>query len=403
MKKKDCPKDSFGGEDEEAGVRFIEKNSLNMNPQVVLHIDHHRGEERLFAQFPYHAEMNKKIKAIPGAKWSHTKKKWHFTVNRQIVELLSKELKGIAEVNSIRLSEQLKQRENANEAIRFKELRNDTTVAIKKFRDWMQQKRYSGQTIKNYINHITQFFRYYSGKQTTELKVEDVEKYNHAVIIKNNRSISFQRGMVGAIKLFYTTQQQTAMDIERLQRPFKESRLPEVLSKEEVQKIIDATENIKHKSILSLIYSCGLRIGEVIALKIKDLDKERKLIKIVQAKGKKDRYVTYSEKLKLLLRKYYDIYKPKEFLFEGQYGGPYTERSAAAILQRAVEKCRIKKRVTLHTLRHSFATHLLESGTDIRYIQELLGHNSPKTTMIYTHVSSKKISEIKSPLDDLEI
>lgn len=374
-----------------------------MSHQILLHIDKHNSEERLFAQFPYQVEINKKIKAIPGARWSQTKKQWHFNVNKQVVELLNKELSGLAKLNTSLLKEQLIERKKEKEAEQFKGLIKETTKAILKFRNWMEQKRYSNQTVKNYINHITQFFRYYADKSYTELTVEDVNKYNHEVIIRNNLSVSFQRGMVGAIKLFYESQEKTKMEIERLQRPFKESRLPEVLSKEEVQKIISATENIKHKAILSLIYSCGLRIGEVISLKIKDLDKERKLIKIVQAKGKKDRYVTYSDKLKFLLRKYYDVWKPKEFLFEGQYGGPYSERSAAQVLQHAVKKCRIKKRVTLHTLRHSFATHLLESGTDIRYIQELLGHNSPKTTMIYTHVSSKKISEIKSPLDDLEI
>ena len=193
------------------------------------------------------------------------------------------------------------------------------------------------------------------------------------------------------------------MDLEKLQRPFKESRLPEVLSKAEVGQLISVTTNVKHKALLSIIYSCGMRIGEVISLKINDLDKDRKLIKIVRGKGNKDRYVPYSERLKAILRIYYDQCKPRVYLFEGQYGGQYSERSAALVLQQAVRKCRIRKRVTLHTLRHSFATHLLESGTDIRYIQELLGHSSPNTTMIYTHVSSKKISEIKSPLDDLDI
>lgn len=152
-----------------------------------------------------------------------------------------------------------------------------------------------------------------------------------------------------------------------------------------------------------------MRIGEAINLKIRDLDKDRKLIKIVQAKGKKDRYAPYSDKLRELLGMYYQKFKPREFLFEGQYGEKYSVRSAAKVLQQCFSKCRIRKKVTLHTLRHSGvypacgATHLLESGTDIRYIQELLGHNSPKTTMIYTHVSSKKISEIKSPFDDLTV
>jgi site-specific recombinase XerD len=277
--------------------------------------------------------------------------------------------------------------------------------AIEYFKLWMEQKRYSPQTVKNYLGQLVQFLKYHQPRSYKELGVEDVERYNHDVIIKNGLSVSFQRSLAGAIKLFYTLLQDSQMDLRRLPRPFRESRLPEVLSKEEVQKVLSATNNIKHKALLSLIYSCGLRIGEVINLKINDLDKERKLIRIVQAKGKKDRYVIYSDKLRALLKQYYEQWnpKPQKYLFEGQYEGKYTERSAAKVLQNAMNKAGIKKDATLHTLRHSFATHLLEAGTDIRYIQELLGHSSPKTTMIYTHVSSKKISEIKSPLDDLNI
>ena len=193
------------------------------------------------------------------------------------------------------------------------------------------------------------------------------------------------------------------MNLEKLQRPHKESRLPEVLSKEEVQNIIGATNNLKHKAMLSLIYACGLRRSEIINLRVKDLDSNRKLIRIEQAKGKKDRYVTFSPKLRNLLADYYKQYKPEEFLFEGQFGRQYAPSSLAQVLQMCATKADIKKKITLHTLRHSYATHLLESGTDIRYIQELLGHNSPKTTMIYTHVSSKKLSEIISPFDDLKL
>jgi integrase/recombinase XerD len=209
--------------------------------------------------------------------------------------------------------------------------------------------------------------------------------------------------MTGAIKLFYSHFFGHRMDLNRLEYPIREKTLPIVLSKEEVQRIVNNAGNIKHKAMLSLIYSCGLRRGEVLALKIRDLDKDRKVIRIEQAKGKKDRYVPYSDKLRVLLREYYAAWKPKEFLFEGQGGGPYSERSIAKVLEKAVKQSRISKKVTLHTLRHSFATHLLEAGTDIRYIQEVLGHNSPKTTMLYTHVSSKKLSEIRSPLEDLDI
>jgi len=370
---------------------------------VKLSIKEHDGGERLFAAFEYDAMLNKLVRELPGARWSNSNKAWHFAASKQVVEVLKEKIKGIAEVDVSELKMQLQQRKEQQKEKQFASVDSETIAAIDYFKLWMEQKRYSPQTVKNYLGQLVQFLGYYHPRSYKDLTVEDVDRYNHEVIIANDLSVSFQRGLVGAIKLFYEQSGGTKMDLQKLQRPFKESKLPDVLSKEEVQRIINATNNIKHKALLSLIYSCGMRIGEALNLKIKDLDKQRRLIKIVQAKGKKDRYVPYSDKLRGLLKRYYDEFKPKEYLFEGQYGGQYTERSAASVLQQCVKRCNIHKKTTLHTLRHSFATHLLESGTDIRYIQELLGHNSPKTTMIYTHVSSKKIGEIKSPLDDLEI
>ncbi len=160
--------------------------------------------------------------------------------------------------------------------------------------------------------------------------------------------------------------------------------------------------NIKHRTMLSLIYSCGLRCGELLKMKPKDIDSKRMLVMIRLAKGKKDRIVPLSEKVLQLLREYYKRYRPKEWLFEGQkVGEAYSERSLQLVLKHAIEKAGIKKPVSLHWLRHSYATHLLESGTDLRYIQELLGHKSSKTTEIYTHVSTKSIQNIRSPFDDL--
>ncbi|WP_233702685.1 tyrosine-type recombinase/integrase [Hyunsoonleella flava] len=159
--------------------------------------------------------------------------------------------------------------------------------------------------------------------------------------------------------------------------------------------------NLKHKTLLSLIYSAGLRIGEATNIKIKDIDSKRMLIHIKNAKGKKDRYTLLSSSFLELLRDYYKTYKPENYLFEGHNKQQYSSSSAQKILKNAAKKIGLKKRITLHTLRHSFATHLLENGTDIRYIQELLGHNSPKTTMIYTHVSETTIRKIKNPFDNI--
>jgi len=361
------------------------------------------GEDRLFVELPSESKLDEILKTLPGSRWSEIKKQWHLTATRQVANMLKEKLKGYATIDDSQLEIQFSERQARKEEIRYAGLLRETVAALEYFRMWMEQKRYSDETVKNYLAQLHQFYRYFPGNRHTDISVEDIERYNHEVILNNGLSVSYQRGLVGALKLFYSVTPGATIDLQKLERPFRESRLPEVLSKEEVQQLINVTTNVKHKALLSIIYSCGMRIGEAISLKINDLDKDRKLIKIVQGKGRKDRYVPYSDKLRSLLRIYYDQCKPKTYLFEGQYGGPYSERSAALVLQQAVSKCRIRKKVTLHTLRHSFATHLLESGTDIRYIQELLGHNSPKTTMIYTHVSTKKISEIKSPLDDLDI
>jgi len=369
---------------------------------IKLSIDTHDGQERLFAEFPFNHKLIDAVREIPGARWSRTKKKWHFNLSQQVVALLQEKLSSLAALDATLLKSQWKEKEKVKAE---KKVNGDdeTIKAIDYFKLWMEQKRYSPQTIKNYMGQLIQFLTYYQPRSFKELTVEDVERYNHEVIVKKGLSVSFQQSMVGAIKLFYGQCQDTKMDLRKLQRPFNEHRLPQVLSKEEVQKLIALTKNIKHKAMLSVTYACGMRRGEVLNLKLKDLDKTRNLIRIEQAKGKKDRYVPYSSILRELLKKYYEIFKPKEYLFEGQYGGMYSGRSFELILKQSLAKTGIKKKVTLHTLRHSYATHLLESGTDIRYIQELLGHNSPKTTMIYTHVSSKKLSEIQSPFDDLNI
>jgi integrase/recombinase XerD len=191
-------------------------------------------------------------------------------------------------------------------------------------------------------------------------------------------------------------------------RPIREKMLPEVLSEEEVSDIIKATKNLKHKAILMTIYSAGLRIGELVNLKIKDIDSKRMQIRVEQGKGKKDRYTLLSQKTLEILRLYIKDSRPHLYLFEGQDSSkerplPYSKRSVQNILRDSLDKTKIKKKVTVHTLRHSFATHLLEHGTDLRYIQDLLGHESPKTTQVYTHITTRGFDQIKSPMDGLDI
>ena len=205
------------------------------------------------------------------------------------------------------------------------------------------------------------------------------------------------------LKFYYEKVLDKPVEKYYVPRPRKEKKLPEVLSEQEVTKILKQIKNLKHKCIIYLIYSAGLRLTEAVHLKISDIQSDRKQIFIRSAKGNKDRYVILSDIILELLRKYYKVYHPKKWLFEGLPGKQFSKRKIQRILKEAVGKAGIKKKATTHTLRHSFATHLLEHGTDLRYIQELLGHKSSKTTEIYTHVTHTAKNKIVSPLDNLDL
>ncbi|SDY22012.1 integrase/recombinase XerD [Flavobacterium aquidurense] len=273
---------------------------------------------------------------------------------------------------------------------------------IKKYIQWLSSKRYSPNTIKTYSEALKSFLIFYREKHITEISNEDVIIYNNEFILKNNLSDSYQNQIVNAIKLYFTTIRETKIEIDKIHRPKRSKLLPNVLSKEEVKLILNAHNNIKHRMMLSLIYSCGLRCGELLALRPVHIDSKRNIVLLKNSKGKKDRITPLSPKILEMLREYYILFKPTIYLFEGANPGePYSEKSLQSVLKQALKKVGITKPVTLHWLRHSYATHLLESGTDLRYIQELLGHQSSKTTEIYTHVSTKSIQQIKSPFDNL--
>ncbi|HXH18803.1 MAG TPA: site-specific integrase, partial [Chitinophagales bacterium] len=302
---------------------------------IRLRLLEHDGRERMFAEFPFNIKVAEAIKSIPGARWSQTKRMWHLNPTNQVYLLLKEKVKGLAVLDSSELKKQTAARKqmpsfekmaSVKGGISYRGLYPSTIAQLETFKKYMQQMRFSPRTTENYLSHLKQFFSFCNETDHTTLTERDVERFNHEVVITGGLSPSYQRSMVSALKLFYSHFNGHRMDVSKLQRPRKEHRLPEVLSKEEVQRIIKATNNLKHKALLSIIYSCGLRIGEALNLKLKDLDKTRKLIRIEQAKGKKDRYVPYSDKLKALLREYYENWepKPKEYLFEGQYGGKYS-------------------------------------------------------------------------------
>jgi integrase/recombinase XerD len=336
----------------------------------------HKGEERIAVYFDNNPILNKRIKIIVGSKWSNTLKVWHIPSNRENLDRFK--------IVNVSKSE------------------NQHLEKIEAFKKWMLSKRMSESTIKTYTEGLKVFLNYYKHKLVEEITNNDVINFNNEFIIKNKLSASYQNQIVNAIKKYFATIELKRLDLELIHRPKKEKILPNVLSKAEVKLILESLSNVKHKTMLSLIYSCGLRCGELLALKPNHIDSQRGIIIIKQAKGKKDRIVPLSPKILILLRTYFKQYKPITYLFEGQKAGSaYEARSLQLVMKNAIEKGGITKLATLHWLRHSFATHLLEAGTDLRYIQEILGHTSSRTTEIYTHVSTKSIQKIVSPFDTL--
>jgi integrase/recombinase XerD len=336
------------------------------------------GESRIAIYFEKNYDWIDRIKQQEGSRWSQTLGVWHLPdtfENRMLFQIVEVPIKLPSP---------------------------EGIIQTEKFKHWLLSRRYSNSTITTYTEALKSFLTYYKEKPVVEITNDDVIRYNNEYILNNNLSASYQNQIVNAIKLFFSTVQETKIELDKIHRPKREKLLPNVLSKEEVKLILNAHSNLKHKTMLSLIYACGLRCGELLALKPVHIDSKRNIVILKHAKGKKDRIAPLSPKILDMLRDYYKIYKPVTYLFEGQISGsPYDSRSLQLVLKQALKKVKILKPVTLHWLRHSFATHLLESGTDLRYIQELLGHNSSKTTEIYTHVSTKSIQQIKSPFDDL--
>jgi len=271
---------------------------------------------------------------------------------------------------------------------------------LRKYKDLLIQNRYSKNTQDIYCSYFKEFCNYFQNENIENMTTAQINLYILDLIKSKNISISQQNQRINAIKFYYEKVLGREKQYYELHRPKKEHKLPKVLSKQEVKRIFDVTKNLKHKCILMLIYSAGLRRSELLNLIPTDIDSERMVLHIKGAKGKKDRISLLSENLLQLLRQYYKEYHPKKNLFEGLNGGKYSASSVTRILKNSAVKAVIRRTVTPHMLRHSFATHLLEQGTDLRNIQKLLGHESSKTTEIYTYLSKKAIDKIKNPMDD---
>jgi len=274
------------------------------------------------------------------------------------------------------------------------------------FAEYMQLHNYSKSTFNTYHHLVLRYINTFKGHSLQQIKgfrVQEIDTYHKLWLQQSSPSSSLINQSINAIKLYYKVMTNATLDLKDVHRPMRNKLLPRVYSRNEVKSIIDCVENIKHKTMLFLTYSAGLRVSELLNMCVEDILVDRKMVFIRRAKGRKDRYTTLADAALNMLTEYMIQYKPQKYLFEGQYGGQYSSTSIRNILHAAKKKAGVQTAGSVHTLRHSFATHLLENGTDLRYIQELLGHSSSKTTEIYTHVSTLNISKITSPGDLLNL
>jgi len=395
---------------------------------ITLLLKEHKGEERLFVEFTYDKKINDAIRQVPGIKWSQSNKRWHLPAEKDSVAALQEKINSLAVVDTSFLKKQLEEKKKSKNTGVISLVHSDNGIVIQSpqkisansnphetihpanahvillMRQHLLLKAYSPSTIKTYLNEMGQLLQILGNLPADELKPEQLKRYLVYCYEKLGLKENTLHSRINALKFYYEQVLGREKFFWEIPRPKKPLLLPKVLSEDELGNLFNALGNIKHKAMLFTAYSGGLRVSEVAALKIKNIDSGRMQILIERAKGKKDRYVALSPVLLDILRSYIKKYKPRPsfYLFESeQTGTAYPARTIQRIFQLAKENAGIQKDVGIHSLRHSFATHLLEKGTDIRYIKDILGHFNIKTTERYLHVSKKDLVNIISPLDDL--
>jgi len=365
-------------------------------PQITIEKIIHKKRVRIFVRFRYNLSLINHLKKLDGHRWSASRKSWHFPDTPGMVERIKTHFNGLA---------QIEDKITGMPAINLKGLPKNRNISestrkhLQGFIKFLQGKRYSESTVHTYSTFIADFMDYLKDKDINSINNRDVALFCEDILVPFDYSVNSQRQFISAVKQLKAYMPQLEIDNFSLERPRKAVMLPTVLSKEEVLRLLINTRNLKHRAALTLMYSSGLRISELLNLELLNINTERRQIFVRNGKGRKDRVVIFAESFLPMMKNYLATYQPQKYFIEGKPHEKYSAESVRSIVKRSARLAGIKKRVTPHTLRHSFATHLLENGVDIRYIQELLGHSSPKTTMIYTHVSRKDILSIQSPLD----
>jgi integrase/recombinase XerD len=386
----------------------------------------HRQQECIGIYFENSAQLNGAIRKNAGARWSQTNKCWYVPLSKENYNRLALGLKGKATIEQSELHTYLSEKKSRHNrpiavlpvkktlltiATKKKQISATGYTAIQSVNAHVlpatQQalilKSYSPSTIKTYTNEIGVFLRTIHKHKADTFTIQRVKDYLQYCAETLRLTENTLHSRMNALKFYYEQVLKRDKFFWEIPRPKKAIQLPKVLSKEEMIRLLKAIENLKHKTMIMLGYACGLRVSEITGLETKDLDEDRRLLLICRAKGKKDRIVSLSPVMLVMLREYRTKYTPEKYLFEGQTKGTaYSSRSLQLIIDTAKNKAGITKTGSMHMLRHSFATHLLEKGTDVVFIQKLLGHNDLKTTLRYLHVTNKDLINILSPLEDIK-
>lgn len=365
-----------------------------------------KDQKQIGLQFTPDKTINTFIKTLPNVKWSNEFGMAYLPESQSNLNIIFNTFKGIAWVNGAHFFPKQKIKTN-NSPVTVNDFRKRKPIANYKtcpesYLQKLELKQYALNTAKTYIQLFEKFINHHKNSNIDSLDENDIRNYMQQ-LVQQGKSHSYVNQMINSIKFYYEVVLEMPNRFYSIERPRKRESLPKVISLEEVQSIIKNTNNIKHKCIVSLLYSAGLRRSELLNLKPEDIDSKRMVITIKNGKGNKDRQTILSEAVLKDLRLYFKKHTPEIYLFEGAKGKQYSTSSILQIIKKAAKKAGILKNVTPHMLRHSFATHLLENGTDLRYIQVLLGHSSTRTTEIYTQVAINNIKAIKSPIELLNL
>ncbi len=363
---------------------MIQKPYIRVTPVI------HRGMKVVLLKFEYNSGLISIAKSL-GCRWSKTYGNWYINNSKNNLRAIYETFKGMANIDFSVVKQHS-----------IKEVKKSKKVEIPEaYLNLLIRRRYSDNTIKVYCSLFKEFLKYFSLQNPENLTENDISNYQDYMVKKRRVSISTQNQAINAIKFYYEKVLKRSRVDFYIDRPFREKKLPEIISEHELLLLIGAIDNIKHKTLIIVLYSSGLRRSELINLRLKDILFDKKIIFVRGAKGKKDRTTILADYAVTKIKDYLELYKPNYWLFEGMNRKQYSASSIVAVLRKASKQAKLNKVVRPHMLRHSFATHLLEQGVDLRYIQTLLGHSSSKTTEIYTHVSNKSLAKIKSPLDHI--